>query len=77
MQLGFLHHLNARVGLRLDDWVRPIRRRGFRLGGDIDQGMRSPRVEPGTSPTVNTVLLNYGYRPYRGHTASVGMTYGF
>lgn len=76
-QIGFLHHLTTRLGLGLDYWYDRYDVQDFALGGEIDQGIAFPILEPGQPGTVTAVLLNYLYRPFRGHTAFLRATYAF
>lgn len=61
----------------IDYWFDHYDVEDFALGGDIDQGIAFPMVEPGQTATVTTVLLNYLYRPFRGHTAILRAVYSF
>jgi MtrB/PioB family decaheme-associated outer membrane protein len=76
-ELGFMHHLNTRLALGVDYWYDRYDVEDFALGGEIDQGIAFPILEPGQSATVTTVLLNYVYRPFRGHTTIVRAVYSF
>jgi hypothetical protein len=72
-----MHHLNTRLALGVDYWYDRYDVEDFALGGEIDQGIAFPILEPGQSATVTTVLLNYVYRPFRGHTTIVRAVYSF
>jgi MtrB/PioB family decaheme-associated outer membrane protein len=76
-QVGLVHHLTARFGIGLDYWYDRYDVQDFALGGEIDQGIAFPIIEPGQTATVNTVLLNYLYRPFRGHTSFLRAIYSF
>ena len=71
------YSLSRRLGLGFVYWYDRYRVDDFALGGEIDQGIAFPIVEPGQTSPVNTVLLNYLYRPYTANTAWVRLIYYF
>jgi MtrB/PioB family decaheme-associated outer membrane protein len=74
---GGVHRLATRWSVALDYWYDRYDVEDFALGGEIDQGIAFPILEPGQTGPVNTVLLNYLYRPFRGHVASLRAVYEF
>lgn len=77
LEWGVLRRLTARWSLGGDYWFDKYSVEDFALGGDIDQGIAFPIVEPGQTAPVTTVLLNYLYRPFRGHTGILRAVYSF
>jgi hypothetical protein len=77
LELGVLRHITPQWALGVDYWFDTYDVEDFALGGDIDQGIAFPILEPGQSGVVNTVLLNYLYRPYTGHTGFLKAVYSF
>jgi hypothetical protein len=49
----------------------------FSLSPDVVSGVAQPAVEEGQTGTVNALLLNYFYRPFKAHTAWLRLTYGW
>jgi MtrB/PioB family decaheme-associated outer membrane protein len=76
-EIGVLRHITNQWSLGVDYWFHTYDVEDFALGGDIDQGIAFPILEPGQSGTVNTVLLNYVYRPFTGHTGIFRAIYSF
>ena len=76
-ELGVLRHITNQWALGVDYWFHKYDVEDFALGGDIDQGIAFPILEPGQTGAVNTVLLNYIYRPFTGHTAILRAVYSF
>ena len=74
-EIGVTREVTARWSFGVDYWFHKYDVEDFALGGDIDQGIAFPIVEPGQTGPVTTVLLNYLYRPFRGHTGIVRATY--
>jgi MtrB/PioB family decaheme-associated outer membrane protein len=76
-EIGVTRRLSAQWSVGVDYWYHTYDVEDFALGGDIDQGIAFPILEPGQTGAVNTVLLNYIYRPFTGHTSIVRATYAF
>jgi MtrB/PioB family decaheme-associated outer membrane protein len=76
-ELGVVRHLTNQWSLGVDYWFDKYHVEDFALGGDIDQGIAFPILEPGQPGTVSMVLLNYLYRPFRGHTGFLRAIYRF
>jgi hypothetical protein len=77
-EVGVVRQITNRWSLGVDYWFDTYDVEDFALGGDIDQGIAFPVLEPGQSTAVvNTVLLNYVYRPYTGHTGIFRAIYRF
>lgn len=76
-EVGVLRHITNQWSLGVDYWFHKYDVEDFALGGDIDQGIAFPILEPGQTGAVNTVLLNYIYRPFRGHTGILRAIYSF
>jgi hypothetical protein len=76
-ELGVLRHITNQWAIGVDYWFHKYDVEDFALGGDIDQGIAFPILEPGQTGAVNTVLLNYIYRPFTGHTGILRAVYSF
>jgi len=76
-ELGVVRHLTTQGSLGVGYWFDKYDVEDFALGGDIDQGISFPILEPGQTGAVNTVLLNDIYRPFRGHTGILRAIYRF
>jgi hypothetical protein len=76
-EVGVVRQITARWSLGVDYWFHKYDVEDFALGGEIDQGIAFPILEPGQSAAVTTVLLNYLYRPFTGHTGIVRALYRF
>jgi MtrB/PioB family decaheme-associated outer membrane protein len=77
-EVGVTRQFTTNWSFGVDYWFHTYDVEDFALGGDIDQGIAFPIVEPGQQgPTVNTVLLNYIYRPFTGHTGIFRAIYSF
>ena len=76
-ELGIVRQITNHWSFGVDYWFHTYDVEDFALGGDIDQGIAFPILEPGQTGAVNTVLLNYLYRPFTGHTGIVRAIYSF
>lgn len=76
-EVGVVRQITTHWSFGVDYWFHKYDVEDFALGGEIDQGIAFPIVEPGQTGPVNTVLLNYLYRPFTGHTAILRAIYGF
>jgi MtrB/PioB family decaheme-associated outer membrane protein len=76
-EIGVIRQVTQHWALGADYWFHTYDVEDFALGGDIDQGIAFPPVQPGVSPAVTTVLLNYLYRPFTGHTGIFRAIYRF
>jgi MtrB/PioB family decaheme-associated outer membrane protein len=76
-ELGVTRQITNHWKVGVDYWFDKYDVEDFALGGDIDQGIAFPILEPGQTGATNTVLLNYLYRPFRGHTGVFRATYAF
>lgn len=76
-ELGVVRQITEHWSLGVDYWFHTYDVEDFALGGEIDQGIAFPILEPGQAGAVNTVLLNYLYRPFTGHTGIVRAIYRF
>jgi MtrB/PioB family decaheme-associated outer membrane protein len=77
LELGGVRPITTHWALGVDYWFHKYDVEDFALGGDINQGIAFPILEPGQQGAVNTVLLNYLYRPFRGHTGILRAIYSF
>jgi MtrB/PioB family decaheme-associated outer membrane protein len=76
-EFGLTREVTANWSFGVEYWFHRYDVEDFALGGEIDQGIAFPIVEPGQTGPVTTVLLNYLYRPFRGHTAMLRAGYRF
>ena len=77
LELGLVRPITRHWAVGADYWFHKYDVEDFALGGDIDQGIAFPILEPGQQGAVTTVLLNYLYRPFRGHTGVFRAIYSF
>jgi len=71
------YFVTKRVAVGLVYWYDSYHVSDFTLGPDVVSGVAQPAVEEGQTATVNALLLNYFYRPFKAHTAWVRLTYDF
>lgn len=71
------YFLTRRIALGLVYWYSDYSVSDFTLSPDVVSGVAQPAVEEGQNATVNALLLNYFYRPYRAHTGWLRLTYAF
>lgn len=69
--------LTRRVAVGLVYWYDSYDVSDFALSPDVVSGVAQPAVEAGQNATVNALLLNYFYRPFKAHTAWARLTYSF
>jgi hypothetical protein len=71
------YFITRRVAVGLVYWYDSYDVSDFTLSPDVVSGVAQPAVEEGQSATVNALLLNYFYRPFKAHTAWLRLTYAF
>jgi hypothetical protein len=71
------YFLSKRLAIGFVYWYDSYNVEDFSLSPDVVSGVAQPAVEEGQNATVNALMLNYFYRPFKAHTAWLRMTYGF
>lgn len=71
------YFLTKRVAVGLVYWYDSYDVSDFTLSPDVVSGVAQPAVEEGQNATVNALLLNYFYRPFKAHTAWARLTFAF
>jgi MtrB/PioB family decaheme-associated outer membrane protein len=71
------YFITRRVAVGLVYWYDSYDVSDFTFSPDVVSGVAQPAVEEGQTATVNALLLNYFYRPFRAHTGWLRLTYAW